>query len=483
MSLAFLQDFGPVGLLALGAGAAAALDLPALQRLGRGRARPLALLFLALAFLACVGFWHSSLGPAPPEVEHGGMVIDRFALFFWGLALAAAAAALLCGADAADELEPHPGVFAMLVLGATAGVLFTASAADLVSLLAGLALTSLPLSLALGLHKTSAASARWALRSLTVNGLALAAFAAGGAILAGLSGTTQLRQIPVGLHHVDPLLVLAAALLLLGTGAQLGLVPYLGLRVGEGSRLPVAALVASVLLGPLAAVAALLRLLPGALGAAPGSWVLLAQVLAALTLLGGGWLALRQRRLGGAVTCLLLAQLALVLGALPSGSQQAEASVLYLLLGWVPLAGAWFAVLVALGMRRGLDAQVGLRGLWGRSPRLALITVALLAGLAGVPPLAGFFGRWFVAAAALHGGGGWLLWLELLFAAVGMVVAWRWLLVILDDRVDGAELEASGRSPWLGLGLCGAAVLSFGILLGPLLALAARAALPPLVGP
>ncbi|MGH7609134.1 MAG: proton-conducting transporter membrane subunit [Candidatus Dormibacteria bacterium] len=484
MNWAFLQDFGPVGLLVLGGAVCAGLDLlPAAARDRGPRSRWVALLALLLAFLASIGFWHSSFGPAPPEIEHGGLVIDRFALFFDGLALAAAAAAILCGADREGELDPHRGVFHLLVLVASAGVLFTAAAADVVSLVAGLALTTLPLGLALGLRKTSPAAQRQATRSLAVNGFALACFGAGAAVLAGLGGSTALRAIPHGLTHVDPLLVLGALLLLLGAGAQLGTAPYLLTRAQDAARLPLAAVLAASLLGPLAAVAALLRLLPGALGAAPASWGLLVQLLAALSLLTASWLALRQRRLGRAVILLLAAQLALVLGAFPQGSSSATASVLYFMLGWVPLAAAWLGLLAVLGMGEGRDTETGLRGLFGRSPMLASGLVVLLAALAGLPPLAGFFGRWLTVAAALESGTGWLVGLELVSWLLGVLVAWRWLVVIFDARLEGEELELPGRTVMVGIGLCGAAALTFGLLLGPLFAIASRGALSPLVGP
>jgi NADH-quinone oxidoreductase subunit N len=484
MSWAFLQDFGPIGMLLLGAAACAGVDLRGAGRDGSGAAsRWVALAALVLAFAASIGFWHSSFGPTPPDIEHGSLVVDRFALFFYAATLAAAAAVLLCGADSESELDPHRGVFHLLLLMSTAGVLFTASSADVISMAAGLALALLPVGLAQGLHKTDPDAVRSAARALSVSGFSLATLVGGLVLLAGLAGTTSLREIPVGLHQVDPLLVVAAIMLVLGAGLQLGVFPFLWWRAEEGPRPPAGPYLAATLLGSLAAAAALLRLLPGALAAAPSTWTMAVAVLAGATLVLAPLLAWRQRRLGRAVLYLLGAQLALGLATLPEISQSGTATILYLLLCTIPLGAALLGLLGAVSAQGEGDAVSDLRGLWARSPALAGGLVLLLLGLAGLPPTAGFFARLMTADSALHAGLGWLSWLELLSAVLCILVVFRWLLTILDARADGPVLELPGRTTLVGIGLCLAAVLSFGVLVGPLFAIASRGALPPLIGP
>ncbi len=355
MNLAFLQDFGPIGILLVGAVVCAALDLRSLDGRGRRpqRTRWVALAALVLAFAASVGFWHSSFGATPPDIEHGSLVIDRFALYFYAIALAAAGAVVLCGADAESELDPHRGVFHLLLLVSCAGVLFTASATDLVSLGVGLALAVLPMALAQGLHKTDADSVRTATRALSVCGFSLVVFFAGAGILAGLAGSTTLHAVPAGLTHVDPLLLVGAILLILGAAAQLGIFPFLWWRAGIGVRLPILPFLAATLMGTLAGSAALLRVLPGALGAAPSSWTMAVVVLAAVTLVVAPCLAWRQRRLSLAVGYLLIGQLALVPATLPEISQQGTATVLYLLLCVIPLAAGLLGLLGSIAAQGG----------------------------------------------------------------------------------------------------------------------------------
>ncbi|MGA8208444.1 MAG: proton-conducting transporter membrane subunit [Candidatus Dormiibacterota bacterium] len=485
MNLAFLEDFAPVGILILGAAVCAALDLQGADSHGRTlrRIRWVALLALLLAFAASIGFWKSSFGPTPPDIEHGGLVIDRFALFFYAATLIAAAAVVLCGSDGESELDPHRGVFYLLLLMSCAGVLLTASATDLVSMSAGLALTALPMALAQGLRKTDADSVRTAIRSLSVVGFSLVAFLAGTAILAGLAGTTTLRSIPAGLPQLDPLLVVAATLVVLGAAAQLGVFPFLWWRAGAGTKLPMLPFVAGTVLGFLAGTAVLLRLLVGGLGSDPETWTMTVAVLAAITLVVAPCLAWRQRRLGYTVVYLVIAQLALVLATLPEISRRGTAAILYLLLCVIPLAAALLGLIGSIAAQGEGDATTDLRGLWARSPFLAGALAVLLGGLAGIPPLAGFFARLLAVDSAVHAGMGWLAWLELLSAVIGALVVFRWLLTIFDARVDGPELVLPGRSAVIGICLCGGAVLSFGVLLGPLFGIASRAGLSPLIGP
>ncbi|HUY60815.1 MAG TPA: hypothetical protein VMW49_02965, partial [Candidatus Dormibacteraeota bacterium] len=208
MSAAFLQDFGPEAVLLVGAAAALALDrraasaatAPPQGRPRRGRRWPppvtgLALGALLLAFALSIGFWHSSVGPRFPDVERGAFVIDRYALFFHALLLLTAAAVLLVTNDAVDDLAPHRGVHAALVLVATCGALVAVATTDLLTAFTGLAATLLPLCLALGLrklHAAAAAAAAAAVRAFVSSAVGLLLVLVGTVLLLGVSGSTRL---------------------------------------------------------------------------------------------------------------------------------------------------------------------------------------------------------------------------------------------------------------------------------------------------
>lgn len=485
MNLAFTQDFGPMGLLLLGAAVCAFIDLRPMDHRNQAGTltRWVALTALVLAFLASIGFWRSSYGLVPPDIEHGSFVIDRFALFFYAAGLAAAGAVVVCGADSESEVAPHLGVYHALLLVATAGVLFTASAADLASLAVGLAMTVLPLNMAMGLRKTSAAAVRSAARSLLVSAGLIALFVGGEAIIAGVSGSTSLGAIARQSIPVNPLMALAALLILVGALGQIGIFPTGVWRAMEILTVPAGAATARTALVSLAVLAALLRIFPGALGSEPRDWTVTVGVLAGLTLLAAPLQALRQRRMLAAIQHLLIAQLALPLLALTEVSQPATATILYALLAIIPLAAAALGLLGPLRQYGQDDSATSLRGLWARSPVVAGMLALLMAAAAGLPPLVGFFVRIFAIEAAAQAGFGWLLWIALLSGLLCALVAYRWIMVLFDSRVDGPEMDLPGRVSMVGIILCGASSLGFVVVLGPLLGIAARAAVAPLFGP
>jgi NADH-quinone oxidoreductase subunit N len=483
VNLAFLQDFGPMGVLLLGA--VVCLGVEGGLHGSRGDqahlSRWIAVAFTALAFLAAVGFWRSSLGPAPPDVEHGSFLVDRFALFFYAAAPAAAAAILLTGSDLEEQLDPHQPLYHALVLVSTSGVMLTASGADLLTLLVGLATVSLPLVLGSALRKVDSGTVRSAARSFVVSGALLATFAAGEAILAGLGHATQLtllEELPP-----SPLLGLAALLITVGVAGPLGAFPFTWWRLGAAKAVPLAPALAGLALGALAAAAALLRLLPGALSAAMSDWNVAVGVVAALTILIAPALAWRQRSLLAAVGYLFVGDAALVLVGLTWSSRPATAAVLYLVLGLVPVATASLGLLGTVQLSGAGDGIAQLRGLASRSPLHAGLLALTLAAVVGLPPLTGFFARIMVVESSLEAGLGWLAVAAVLGSIISAAVAMRWTLALVDPQAEGQPLELPSRATLVGLGLSMAALAGFTVTLGPLMGIAARAALAPLAGP
>ena len=483
MNLAFLQDFGPLGVLLLGAVVCLGVEGGLYGSRGDRAtlSRWIAVAFTALAFLAAVGFWRSSLGPAPPDVEHGSFLVDRFALFFYAAAPAAAAAILLTGSDLEEQLDPHQPLYHALVLVSTSGVMLTASGADLLTLLVGLATVSLPLVLGSALRKVDPGTVRSATRSFVVCAALLATFAAGEAILAGLGHATQLSLLEA--LPPSPLLGLAVLLVTVGVAGPLGAFPLTWWRAGAAKAAPLGPSLAGLALGALAAAAALLRLLPGALGAATPGWNVAVGVVAALTILIAPALAWRQRSLLAAVGYLFVGDAALVLVGLSWSSRPATAAVLYLALGLVPLATASLGLLGTVQLSGAGEGIAQLRGLASRSPLHAGLLALLLAAVAGLPPLTGFFARIMVVESSLQAGLGWLAVAVVLGAILSAAVAMRWTLALVDPQAEGQPLELPSRATLVGLGLSLAAIAGFTVTLGPLMGIAARAALAPLAGP
>ena len=255
--------------------------------------------------------------------------------------------------------------------------------------------TCLVLGVALGEGRGSAAAG---LRALVRGSVASALFLFGLSLLHGLAGTTRLAGIGHALasggEGSGTSGALGALLVLAGLGLKLGAIPLPGVG-DEGAPAP---LVAWAAMGSrLAVVVGLMKLLPVAVeafGAGPGGVGLVALV-AAATMTFGHSAALAQSDLARMLACSSIGQAGLLLvGVLASATSDqpatAAGSVLFgLAASTIPLAGA-FALAGRFGTIDRLD------GLGARSPVLAACAAVLTLSMAGVPPLAGFFGPWFV---------------------------------------------------------------------------------------
>jgi NADH-quinone oxidoreductase subunit N len=369
----------------------------------------------------------------------GGFGQDRFALF--------AKAALLLTAllvVVATEWEGS-GVSLGLTLIALLGGLVVASAGDLVGIWAGLQLATVASLALLGLRDPAAAR-----RLLPVAGGLGALVAIGMAMVAGDAGSGQLATLRTGL--TQPLALPLAMALLLVVGALLA-------QLAEGPWL-----------GPLAAGAAGIALLKfaGTLAALGSAWAVLLPALAAAAMLVAALGAIAGGPARGILGWAGLLQLGWVIAGVAGGSRLALGASLFLF-------GAYLAASAAGPLALG-DTPHGLAGLAERGvARAAGFTVCLLS-LAGVPPLAGFFGEFAVASQLVRGGFFWLVALGFFSSAV---VAFA---VLRDLRLaylaSAGEVVGPSQTGWLVAGGAASAVVlvAYTFLANPISGLAVQGA-------
>ncbi len=479
MTLAFLADLGPEGLVLAGVITAVVLGRHPGER-PPWEGPLVGIAACVLAFADSVLFWHASLGPAVPDIEHGTFLVDRYTLFLDAVILAATVAVLLLTADSAGELWPLQGEFTGLVLLLALGGMVAAASQDVVTIAVGLTVTGAAAALLLGLRKLDAAAAAAAVQSFLVVAGASLCFLVGVVVAYGLTGQTQLTAIARSLHHAGPAALLAAAAMILGAGALMGLGPFLGWRATAAGRAPVASMMAVTVVGGLADLGALVRVLDAGFAHVPAAWTVLVAVAGAGTALVAATLALRATRLRRLVLLLLAGDAALALVALPALSRHGAAAALFATLVFAPLAALSLGAVLWVG--EGGDDRERLRGLWGRSPAACLALVLALAACAGLPPLASFVSWFSVVGAAIAAGYGWVGWVLVLAGVVAATAVLRWVAILLDPDAEGPPVARPGALVTVGLGLCGLALLLGGPVAGPLIGLAQRAARPLFLG-
>jgi len=400
----------------------------------------------------------------------GGLVQDRLALF-------AKAAGLLAGATAiavADwPAEESPTLALAMTMFALFGLMVTASAGDLVGVWAGLELAG-----AAGVGMLAVRRPDLGLRLLLLGAAASALTLIGLAFVYATAGTADLLGLSQALLGAAPTLPLALpVLLLLGALAfRAALTPA---QVAAGPALPPASPLSTGLVVGLVAAAALVAAvkLAAALSPVSGVYSPYLEVVAAIAMVGGGAAALAVRTPRSRIAFLAAGQSGWVLAGVATHYRGGIGSAVFLLGAFVLAATAGPAVMVATGM-----AETALAGMGTLRPhRAAALTLALLS-LAGVPPLAGFFGEFAVGTALAQSGHFELLTAGLLGATLSSIAVLGTLRAMyLQNPLDEARRAGVVLPAWTRLSATAAVALciviaAYGLLASPILALATQGA-------
>jgi NADH-quinone oxidoreductase subunit N len=408
------------------------------------------------------------------------LTIDRFSLFFDALiCLGGAIAALLAGGYL-PEHKMNRGEFYALVLFSTLGAMILASAGDLLTIFLGLETMSIGVYALTAFRRSSPRSAEGALKYFLLGSFAAALLLYGFALLYGATGHTDLAGVGGAIRAgavKDPLVVVALCLVLAGLAFKVSAVPFHMWTPDayEGAPTPATTYMAVVVKS--AAFAMMLRVLltvfgdPGSASWAAG-WPPVIACVSVITMTVANLVAGRQDSVKRMLAYSSIAHAGyLLIGVVATtrDRSQAEASVLFYLLTYTVSTAGAFGALILCG-RRGAEAvsYEDLSGIGRRHPAAALPFALFLVSLAGIPPTAGFFGKWFLFRAAIDSGFYWLA----IIAFVNSVVASYYYLRVLvymymREPAAGAPVAVPMRSGYVTAALLLAAFLVIALGLMP----------------
>ena len=421
-----------------------------------------------------------SIGAIGP-VYGDSLMLDKLAVAarigVLGLAL------MTLGVAAGARPTRHPAEYVAIILFATAGFTLMTAASHLLVAFVALELASLSLYVLAGFAQDRRESAEAALKYFLFGGMATAFLLFGFSLIYGVTGELGLSRIALMLAHqgLSPLLALALVMVLVAFGFKAAAAPFhlWAPDAYEGAPTPSAALIASA--SKLAGFTLFLRLLWPGLGAVAGDvslagnnggWLTVVALLAGASLLLGNLVALAQSNLRRLLAYSAIAHTgAMLLGVIATQLAGPGPLFYYVATYGVATAGA-FGVIAVLESNGGCQKITDLAGLSRRSPLLGGTLVVFILSLAGIPPLAGFFGKFAVFAAALKLGGlagpaGWLTVLAILLSAVAL---YYYLLVLKQALVAAPAPGKSGpvRVPLVtAITLVAAAALLVGLGLFP----------------
>lgn len=450
---------------------------PALRRMAAGLAT-LAIVASAVSLYA----WR-------PEAAGAELGTDLLVLALAPAFYLAALGALLLGEPYLRRSGRWRAEYHALVLVSTGGMILLAQARDFVMLFVALETLSIPLYVLTGFFTDRTRPLEAALKYFTVGAFSSAFVAFGAALVYGATGSVTFDGAREALAAVvaegarGRLLMAEAgfAFLLVGFGFKVALAPFhaWAADVYQGAPTPVTAFLSVG--SKVAGFAGLIRLMVLVFAPLPG-WVPAVAALSAVTLVVGNCVAMLQddiKRLiaysgvshAGFVMMGLAAHQALGGDAILARS--ALVAIVFYLLAYALMTMGAVSVICIVEREQGRDTQlVDYAGLAARSPLLAAAMLAFMLSLGGMPPLVGFFGKWFVFQAAVSAG---LTWLAVVAAAVSVIGFYYYLRVVLQmylrpEAPLPAELERA-RAPWMLVGVTVAGTLLLGLV--PQLLLAA----------
>ncbi len=455
--------------------------------------RKTAALTATFAGLAIVAALTVAVGQSGTTAFGGSYRVDALTTFLGLLFVAIAALTAAFAPDYLGERGLPVAEFNAVLVFAMAGAMLIAGAADLIVLFLGLELMVLPGYLLAGYHKTDGFSTEGAIKYFLLGSFSSAIFLFGIAFMFGMTGTTRIDAVAANLSAVvagtapfSPGLGLGLAFLMTGVAFKIAAVPfhYWTPDAYQGSPTPVTGYLS---VGPkVGAFAVIIRLFAGALLPMAAQWNIAVMVLAALTMTLGNLVALTQDNVKRTLAYSSIAHTGYMLvgfAAFAAGQIQGLEGLLYYGAAYAFMNLGAFAVIGAIQRKTGVTSNLStFAGLVRREPALAWLMFLFLLSLTGIPPTAGFFGKFYIITAAIQAGhtNAWLNVLAVLAVLNAAAAAFYYLRIVVYMFMRDPDAETSvathGRLVWTGLAVTTVMTIVLGLFPGVLLDAVATAA-------
>ena len=402
---------------------------------------------------------------------HHTFALDGYAIFFDLLILGVGVLVVLMSMNYLDETDIGAGEYYALVLFALAGMMVMTSATDLIVIFLGLEIMSISVYVLAGAWRTQLRSNEASMKYFLLGAFATGFLLYGIALVYGATGATRLDLIAakVAVPLDRPLLLAGVAMLLVAFGFKVAAVPFHMWTpdVYEGAPTSVTALMAVAVKS--AAFAAFARVFLHALAGLQTDWSELLWVLAVVTMTTGNVLALAQRNIKRMLAYSSIAHAGYILVALTAGGAAGGAAALFYLLVYAFMNLGAFGVVIALGRRGEPHEEIDdYAGLGFRSPLLGVAMAVFMLSLTGIPPLAGFAGKFYVFTAALHEG---YVALAVIGVLNSVVSAGYYVRVLVTMFMTPGTLEVArpGSRPYLFTSIVVSAVMTLAVGIFPAL--------------
>ncbi len=393
---------------------------------------------------------------------NGAYINDSFSTFFKQLFLIAAILTVLISKD---HLVSKQGEFYALIVSALLGMMIMVSSGEIIAIYVGLELMTISFCVLIA-YNGDAKSKEGSLKYIILGAMSSAIFLYGLSLIYGITQTTVIKEIAevLGTGSVSPLEILGMIFLIAGFAFKIAIVPFHmwapDIYEGAPSSITVFLAVASKVAG----LAVLLRLFMTGMPSVSNYWIELIVVLCVITLVLGNLVAIPQTNIKRLLAYSSISQAGYFLLGIIANSSLGVASILLYSLFYLFANMGAFGVIIAVSKATGSDEIKDYAYLSKRSPFLSAVMLISLLSLAGIPPLAGFIGKFYLFLSIIEKGE---LWLAFLSIGMSVVSVYYYLKVVkvmyFGESSDKLEPISVSISTKLALTISMIALVIFGI--------------------
>jgi NADH-quinone oxidoreductase subunit N len=408
----------------------------------------------------------------------GAFIVDEFARFLKILCLIGSALAIAMSVAFARAARFERFEYPILIVIATLGMMMIISAGDMIALYLGLELMSLSLYVVAAINRDSERSTEAGLKYFVLGSLSSGMLLYGMSLVYGFTGKTVFSEIATALSGGEASLGLVFGLVfvLAGLCFKISAVPFHMWTpdVYEGAPTPVTAFFAAA--PKIAAMAMIVRIVVDAFGPVTPAWQQIVVFISIASMVLGAFAAIGQQNIKRLMAYSSIGHMGFALVGLAAGTEVGVQGVIIYMTIYLAMTLGAFACILAMRRKDGMVEEIGeLAGLSRTNPIMAFLLAMILFSLAGIPPLAGFFAKFYVFLAAIEAG---LYALAVIGVVASVVGAYYYLRIVKIMYFDepAAGFERMPNELRVVLGASGLVVILFVVFAAPLIQAAGVAA-------
>jgi len=399
---------------------------------------PIVFAGLSIALAASIYDWNTG-----KHYLNEMMIVDNYSIAFTSLMIAVTIIWFILSPRFFHEPSSRIDHFSLIIFALIGAQLMT-SFGNMIMLFLAIEILSIPMYILAGSKKSSLSSNEAALKYLLMGAFATGFLLFGITLIYGETGSFNLAQITQSLaSHAgepSPMVIAGMLLILVGLAFKVSAVPFhfWAPDVYTGSPTVVTAFMSTVV--KTAAFAGFFRLFFHTFGASGPSWTTTLWVISAATIIIGNITAVYQNNFKRMLAYSSIAHAGYMLMAIMALNNYAQQSILYYAVAYSISSISAFGVLLAVSHVTGNDSVESFNGLAKKNPLLAFITLIAMLSLAGIPPLAGFFAKYYIFTAALQQHYTWLVVIAVMGSLTGVYYYFRIIIAIFRFENEGIEI-------------------------------------------